>query len=270
MLARGLGTRMRAPQDVALDPAQRQAADAGLKAMIPVGLPRRSGAAAEAGSRPFLDHVLHSLAEAGVDRVGLVLGPEHEQVRDYYRALRTQRLSIGVVLQPEPLGTADAVWSARDWAGEAPFLVLNADNLYPVEVLARLVASNGPAVPGFAAHSLGLPLARLGAFGLIESNDDGSLRRVIEKPGEAAVAAAGPDALISMNVWRFDTRIFEACRDVPVSARGERELPQAVSLAVARGVPFDVFPARGPVMDLSSRADIPTVARRLEGAEVRL
>ena len=28
-----------------------------------------------------------------------------------------------------------------------------------------------------------------------------------------------------MNVWRFDDRIFDACRDVPLSARGEYELP---------------------------------------------
>jgi dTDP-glucose pyrophosphorylase len=280
VLARGLGTRMRAPQDVALDPGQQQAADAGLKAMIPVGLPRRSGdpsaeprsakvEAAEAG-RPFLDYVLHSLAEAGVSRVGLVLGPDHEPVRAYYRALDAKRLRIEFVLQREPLGTADAVWSARDWAGDTPFLVLNADNLYPVDVLARLVAAGGPALPAFEADSLELPLTRLGAFGLIECDARGHLAQIIEKPGESAVAAAGPKAPISMNVWRFDARIFDACRDVPVSARGERELPQAVSLAADRGVPFEVFRARGPVLDLSSRADIAAVARRLEGATVSL
>jgi dTDP-glucose pyrophosphorylase len=260
VLARGLGTRMRAPQDVALDPAQQRAADAGMKAMIPV---------ANSGT-PFLDYVLHSLADAGVRRVGLVLGPEHEPVREYYRAVRATRLSIEFVLQQEPLGTADAVWSAREWAGDDPFLVLNADNLYPVDVLVRLAQAAGPALPAFEADSLDLPLARLGAFGLIETDADGFLRRVIEKPGEAAVAAAGPKAPISMNLWRFDARIFDACRDVPVSTRGERELPQAVSLATDRGVLFEVFRARGPVLDLSRRADIAAVARRLKGAAASL
>jgi dTDP-glucose pyrophosphorylase len=280
VLARGLGTRMRASEGVALDPGQQQAADAGLKAMIPVGLPRRSGdpsaeprsakvEAAEAG-RPFLDYVLHSLAEAGVSGVGLLFGPEHEPVRAYYRALDAKRLRIEFVLQREPLGTADAVWSARDWAGDTPFLVLNADNLYPVDVLARLVAAGGPAVPAFEADSLALPLARLGAFGLIECDAHGHLARVIEKPGEAAVEAAGPKAPISLNVWRFDARVFDACRDVPPSPRGERELPQAVSLAASRGMHVEVFPARGPVLDLSTRADIAAVARRLEGAAVSL
>ncbi len=73
-----------------------------------------------------------------------------------------------------------------------------------------------------------------------------------------------------MNVWRFDDRIFDACRDVPLSPRGERELPQAVQLAVSRGVPFDVIPVRASVIDLTRREDIPQVARALQDKEVRL
>ena len=71
VLARGLGSRMRqAASGVTLDPQQASAADAGLKAMMPFG-------------RPFLDFVLQSLADAGLREAALVLGPEHESVRDY-------------------------------------------------------------------------------------------------------------------------------------------------------------------------------------------
>ena len=50
-----------------------------------------------------------------------------------------------------------------------------------------------------------------------------------------------------MNCWRFDARIFDACRDVPRSARGELELPEAVGLAVAarRAVQGDPRPRPG-------------------------
>ena len=54
-----------------------------------------------------------------------------------------------------------------------------------------------------------------------------------------------------MNCWRFDDRIFDACRDVPRSARGEFELPEAVRLALARVMRFRVVRARGPMLDLS-------------------
>jgi glucose-1-phosphate thymidylyltransferase len=73
-----------------------------------------------------------------------------------------------------------------------------------------------------------------------------------------------------MNCWRFDREIFAACREVPRSVRGEFELPEAVGLAVSRGVPFAAFPASGAVLDLSHRADIAGVERRLAGVEPRL
>ena len=68
-----------------------------------------------------------------------------------------------------------------------------------------------------------------------------------------------------MNCWRFDQRIFPFCRDVPVSARGEFELPEAVGGAVVAGMKFKTVPARGPVLDLSTRADASEVERRLAG-----
>jgi glucose-1-phosphate thymidylyltransferase len=238
-----------------LDAAQAAAADTGAKAMIPFG-------------RPFLDHVLHSLAEAGIGEVALILGPEHDDVRNYYRSLTPRRLSIGFLTQIEPLGTANALLSAQEWSAGEPFLVLNADNLYPVPVLNALSSAPAPALPGFEPGSLELPADRLGAFALVEHDAANCLTRIVEKPGR--LLTDSPAAVISMNVWHFDARIFDACRDVPLSARGERELPEAVGLAASRGTCFLVLRARGPVIDLSSRSDIPVVARHLSGAAVDL
>ena len=259
MLARGLGRRMRAAGEGALDQAQAAAAATGVKAMIPF-----------AGGSPFLDYVLHALADAGIERVALVLGPEHEVVRDYYRTQRRRRIEVEFILQREPLGTADAVSSAEAWTGDDPFLVLNADNLYPADVLARLADGTTPAAPGFERDSLGLPLEKIATFALLERGKGDCLERITEKPGEARMRAAGPGALISLNIWRLDARIFDACRDVPVSSRGERELPQAIGLAAARGLCVEIFPVRGEVVDLSSRADVAGVARHLEGRRVDL
>lgn len=258
VLAAGRGTRMRAQAGAAnLDDAQRSAADSGLKAMIPFG-------------RPFLDHVLHSLAEAGIDDIAIVISPAHDQIREYYANLETSRVRISCVTQEQPLGTADAVLSGETWAAGSAFIALNSDNLYPADVLSLLVEADGAAVPGFERDALRLPVERTGAFAVIDRDARGCLSRIVEKPGLAAIEAAGPHALISMNVWRFDARIFDACRHVPVSERGERELPQAVGLAASRGVCFRVLPVRREVLDLSSRHDVAQVARRLQGARVAL
>ena len=72
-----------------------------------------------------------------------------------------------------------------------------------------------------------------------------------------------------MNCWRFDSRIFDACRAVTPSSRGELELPAAVALAIAQGVRFKVLPAPGPVLDLSRRADAADLSQRLAGTQPR-
>jgi dTDP-glucose pyrophosphorylase len=258
ILARGLGKRMRAADALAeLTPEQRRAADSGVKAMMPIA------------GRPFLDYVLTALVDAGVDDVALVVAPEHDLIRAQYAGAAPPRPAVSFVVQPEPRGTADAVLAAERWTDGAGFLVLNADNLYPVEALRDLASLDEPGLLVFERDELvrssGLPDARIRGFALLEIDRDGYLEALVEKPSAAFVDRAGPKALVSMNGWRFDSRIFSACRDVPKSARGEFELPEAVALAVSRGVRIKGVPARGPVLDLSTRADASEVERRLRG-----
>src|SRR3954470_10118343 len=118
VLARGLGSRMqREDAGAALTDAQRRAADQGLKALMPIA------------GRPFLDYVLASLADAGLAEVGLVVAPDHEPVAAHYAAHPPSRVRLSFVVQPEPLGTANAVLAAEPWTEGHPFLVMNGDNL---------------------------------------------------------------------------------------------------------------------------------------------
>jgi dTDP-glucose pyrophosphorylase len=263
VLARGLGKRMRqADNDAVLTEEQRRAADSGLKALLPMA------------GRPFLDYVLSSLADAGIVDVGLVVAPDHEQLERYYRAARPpERLGIDFVVQDAPRGTADAVAAGERWSSGDPFLVMNADNLYPSAVLRRLCALDEPGLPLFRRTNLvrtsNIPDERVRAFALLTVDATGYLSGIVEKPDEEQFAAAGPAAAVSMNCWRFDHRIFDFCREVPLSARGELELPHAVAIAIAAGVRFRTVPARGPVLDLSTRGDAREVERRLAGVMPR-
>ncbi len=280
LLARGLGSRMKqegpstspGASDVALTPEQSAAAAAGAKGMMPIGNPSTSLGAS--GLRPFLDYVLSALADAGCTRVCVVVAPDHSAIRNYYAAIRPSRLAIEYAVQPTADGTARAVQTAHAFAGRDSFLVLNSDNLYPAPVLRALADLDGPGLPAYAVESLvnesGFPRERVIGFAAIEVDERGHLTRIVEKPGRDYYDAAGSRALISMNVWRFDERIFDACRDVPLSARGEYELPEAVGLAVSRGETYRTFRASGAVLDLSRRSDVALVNERLAGMEPRL
>ena len=91
-----------------LSGSQTAMADRGLKGMIDVG-------------RPFLDHVISAIADAGITDVILVIGPEHDEIRAYYDTMSKQRVTVDFAVQERPLGTASrsahcscsVTWSAQ-------------------------------------------------------------------------------------------------------------------------------------------------------------
>lgn len=260
VLARGLGTRMRASDPAtSLDSATAAVADSGVKALIPVG-------------RPFLDYVLSELADAGITDVCLVVGPEHHAIRTRYESeAPPSRIRAHFAIQQQALGTADAVLAADEFAGGSSFVVINSDNYYPAAALAELNRRSGPALVAFARDSLiergNVDPARVGRFGAVEVDPSGVLASVTADEDRAA-ASTGGRVYCSMNCWLFTPRMFEACRAVPLSRRGEKELTQAVRYAIdTLGMRFEAILSEDPVLDLSSRADISRVAALLQTVE---
>ncbi len=263
MLARGLGTRMRrADPGAAIDTAQERVADSGVKGMIPIG-------------RPFFDHIISALADAGITDVCLVIGPEHQHIRDYFAQLHLTRLRIHFAIQEKPRGTADAVLAGESFAAGEPVLVVNSDNYYPVHTLQALQQLGSAGVAAFEREAL-VRLGNIGAdrvakYSVIDIDEHGFLKRIIEKPDTETLASIGPEVLVGMNSWLLPPQIYDACRRIAPSGRGELELPSAVQYARNQlGIPFRVLVFHEGVLDLSSRADIEAVARLLRGAEPRL
>jgi glucose-1-phosphate thymidylyltransferase len=263
ILARGLGKRMRREDDtVGLEAGQSAVADSGMKAMIPVG-------------RPFLDYILSTLADAGFTEVCLVVGPEHNAIREYYVSQhRPSRIGVSYAIQETARGTADAVLAARRFVDREEFAVMNSDNYYPLETLLALQGLRQPGTVLFEESSLvresNIPPDRIRAFAYGIVDGQGFLSGLLEKPDDATVRALGEQNLISMNLWRFSPQIFEVCSNVSMSPRGEYELPMAVRDAIGVGMKLKVAQCSSGVLDLSQRADIPAVAARLKQLTVSL
>jgi dTDP-glucose pyrophosphorylase len=258
VLAAGRGTRMREQDDAAtLDEQQRAAAAAGLKALIPID------------GEPFLDYVLAAVADAGVREACLVVGPGDDPVRRHYEASAPDGLALHFAVQHSPRGSADALRAAEGFAAGDDFIVINSDNHYPPAAIAALLSLDGPGLVAFRRDGLlrgNITAARLAGYALVLPAADGMLCRIIEKPGPAELAAQGEAGVFSMTCWRFDRHIFEACRAIGLSPRGELELPDAVRHAMTvLGQRFRVVPMSEPVLDLSARSDVAPVAALLRG-----
>jgi glucose-1-phosphate thymidylyltransferase len=224
--------------------------------MIPIG-------------RPFLDYAISSLADAGITDVVMVIAPGPSAIREHFtRVTPSTRVRVAFAEQAEPRGTADAVLAAEPAIGDAPFLVVNADNYYPAETVRRLAALGAAGLACFDADALtaasNIDAERVLRFALCDIDPDGWLRGIVEKPAPDHPLAQASERLVSMNLWSFTPTIFEACRRVTPSSRGELELQSAVTIAMRElGERFRAVRSREGVLDLSTRADIAAVAARL-------
>lgn len=269
ILARGLGTRLRADDGVALADDQREAAAGGAKGLMPIA------------GRPFLDYVLHELAEAGVHDVVFVIAPDDERIRQRYDdEAPPTRLRVRYAVQDEPRGTAHALLAARDAVlapigaprddnGVRHFLMCNADDLYPAVAVRSLVSLDGPGLVAFDAAALTdggvMEQERINRFALLDVSADGALVDIVEKPSADHPLAQAAERLVSMNLWRFTDAIFDDCAAVTPSPRGELELVDAVRGAMARGTRFLAVRQRVLVPDLTHRRDVPALEALLRG-----
>jgi dTDP-glucose pyrophosphorylase len=263
IMARGLGSRMRREDAaVSLDASRASVADAGIKGMIPI-------------KRPFLEYVISALADAGLEKVVLVVGPDHDTIRTHFtHAVSPTRVRMSFAVQDAPIGTANAVTSAAAVVGDEPFLVLNADNYYPVEAYRALAAEESAGTVAFDRDALvrdgNIDAERVRSFAVLRVSDEGMLTGIIEKPGDALDLTSNEARWVGMNLWAVTPDIVSACRRVPKSARGEYELPEAVGMALQEGVAVRAVRMAAPVLDLSQRSDIASVVERLGHLEPRL
>jgi glucose-1-phosphate thymidylyltransferase len=237
--------------DVSLTDEQSSVANAGIKALVPIS-----------GDRTMLDLIVENLTAAGFSEFVLVIGDEHQAIRDFCEG---RGLNVRFAIQREPLGTADAVLAAEsEIRPREHFAVVNSDNLYPVESLRRLRELNRPGLVAFGRAGLiengNIAAERIAKFATIETGPGGDLKQIVEKPETVA-----PDSHVSMNAWLFDTSIFEACRRIGPSPRGEFEITAAVQYAIDElGQSFKVVRSDEGVVDLSNRTDIETARLRIE------
>lgn len=96
------------------------------------------------GGRTLLDRTLDVLANSGVEQTTIVVGHCADQVRQAAGIARG-RMKLGWIENPEyRTGSILSLWQARMFLGTEDVLIMDADVLFPTELLRRLVRSRSP------------------------------------------------------------------------------------------------------------------------------
>ncbi|HEX72160.1 MAG TPA: glucose-1-phosphate thymidylyltransferase [Candidatus Hydrogenedentes bacterium] len=178
-------------------------------------------------NKSILEHQLDALPDC-IDEVVLVVGYRGDMIRERFGdAFGGRRLHY--VEQKQQRGTGHAVLVCED-AIDGPFIVMNGDDLFAAEDLARLAQADQAALAKRAEDP------RL--YGIYETDAEGRVIRLVEKPSEVF------SNLANIGVYKFNPDVFEVLRRTPLSERGEIEITSAVQTLAETGE-FRVVEAAG-------------------------
>jgi D,D-heptose 1,7-bisphosphate phosphatase len=188
----------------------------------------------EVGGRPFLDYLVHEARRFGLGRLTLLSGYQSGEIERRYDGQRFGQLTVEVVPEPEPAGTAGALVNAAERLDEA-FFLLNGDSYFDFNWLSLATAKGDWTM--HAALASGIEGSRYGRVQL----DDGKVR------GFRAEGAS--DEPINAGIYLVKRKLLDLIKAVPCSL--EREiLPALAERSQLLGTA-----ARGSFIDIGIPAD---------------
>lgn len=212
----------------------------------------RPKALVDVAGRPLLSYVLEAL-DPHVSEHVVVIGYRGEQVRERFGDAH-QGTPIAYVEQPNRRGLADAVRQAEPVV-DGRFVQLNGDNVLRGRV-GRVLDRH--AETGADATLLVDRVSReRAARGGVLEIEDGDVVGIVEKPDEP------PSRLATTGCFAFSERLFEACRAIDTSDRGEYELSDAVGWLLENGGRVETVRLEGWRVNVNTAADIERAAARL-------
>jgi glucose-1-phosphate thymidylyltransferase len=177
--------------------------------------------------RPMIHFPIECLVNAGINEVMIVTGGEH--AGDFLKLLKNGKhlglRHLEYAYQEGEGGIADALKLAEEFADRDKLCVVLGDNL--IEKNIRKAAGDFLAQKS-GAKILLKAVPDAGRFGVARLAG-GRVAEIIEKPGEP------PSNLAVIGIYFYDRDVFELCRNLKPSARGELEITDVNNAYLARG-----------------------------------
>ena len=178
-------------------------------------------------NQPMIYYPIQALGNAGIDEVLIVTGGEH--AGDFLKLLKNgEQLGLrhlAYAYQEGEGGIADALRLAEDFADGGKICVILGDNI--IEGNIRKAAGDF-FTQGRGAKVLLKEVPDPQRFGVARM-EAGKVVEIIEKPKDP------PSALAVTGIYFYDNRVFEICKTLKPSGRGELEITDVNNDYLQRG-----------------------------------
>ena len=223
ILAGGFGTRL------------RPLTYTGAKQLIPIA------------NKPIIFYGIESLIKAGIKKLGIVVGDTAKEVEKNVGDGKRWGVNITYIPQEAPLGLAHAIKISKGFLGEEPFVMYLGDNILK-EGIDDFVCQFEKNKPNALILLTEVPNPQ--EFGVAVIDNDGSVKKLIEKPKEP------PSNFALVGVYLFDKKIFTAIEHIKPSWRNELEITDAIQWLLDKKLKVESHIVKGWWKDTGKPEDI--------------
>ena len=196
-------------------------------------------------NKPVLFYAIEDVIEAGAKEIGIILGPNKDQVLETVRSADWS-VPIKFIYQGEPKGLAHTILVAEDFLDD-DFVMYLGDNILRDGIVSHEKRFHSS---GCSASVLLTPVDDPQRFGVADLNPDGSIRCLVEKP------KVPPSNYALVGVYFFTPSIIEACKSIKPSWRDELEITDAIQWLIEHGYKVDASFVEGWWKDTGKPEDI--------------
>lgn len=211
------------------------------------------------GEKAVIEHAIHTLKEAGIDDICVVVGWKQHAILDYLRSGEEYGVKITYAVQDERDGLAGAVKAAGHVIGDESFAVVLGDNYLEsmdvVKNMREFHESNG-----FVATVGAFETDNPSSYGIIDPGEDNKVEGLVEKPDESEA----PSNIGITGVYILGPEIFDAIEEIGKGAGGEYQLTDAIDLLRKKGKKVGYTKIEGDYIDVGTPERLRKANRELD------
>lgn len=173
--------------------------------------------------KPLIQHMLETLKSCKLKDITILVNPGRRYIDQELGDGSHLGLELSYVVQRKPLGTANAIGTARLVLDE-PFLCINGDVIITKPTISGVLANfrkNGSTVV------TGIGVDNPSEFGILDQKN-GKLRRMVEKSKNP------PGNMANTGIYAFNPDVFPWIDKTEKSIRGEYEITDTLTMMAAQ------------------------------------
>jgi glucose-1-phosphate thymidylyltransferase len=168
---------------------------------------------------------IEDLIKAGIKDIGIIVGPNKDQVIETVRKEKWGA-NIEFIVQDAPRGIAHTIRVSKDFIGDEPFIMYLGDNILKEGVVKHVRDFENSDCEG---SILLMEVDNPEAFGVAVLNENGEVERLVEKPKNPI------SKYVVIGVYMFRQKIFDAVEEIKPSFRNLLEITDAVQWLIDQG-----------------------------------